>query len=113
VRTAAAAALLLVLGLAACGGNGEAEPMSVADASRYGPDDRVVSVKGTLIVELGRPMLCSHLAGKDVGTACGSPLLWVRGKIDPNGWQGTWPLQWKESVVLRGIVGGGVIELAS
>jgi hypothetical protein len=108
----AAAALLAVLLLAACGGTGGTGPMSVEEASREAPDDSVVSVRGTLVYEYGRAMLCSGLAGAEEGTKCGSPALWVHGKLDPNGWRGSWPVQWKESVTLRGTVGGGNITLA-
>jgi hypothetical protein len=110
---AAAAALLVALVLAACGGTSDGGPLSVAEASREAPEDTVVSVKGTLVFEHGQAMLCSHLAApEEEGTRCGSPVLWVKGRLDPDGWTGSWPVQWKESVVLRGTVGGGFMELA-
>jgi hypothetical protein len=108
----AAAALLGVLLLAGCGGSGDSGPMSVGEASREASADTVVSVRGTLVHEYGRAMLCSGLAAKAEGTKCGSPALWVHGRLDPDGWRGSWPVQWKESVTLRGTVGGGNITLA-
>ena len=86
--------------------------MSVEEASRNAPEGQVVAVKGTLVFEYGQAMLCSGLAGKDEGTRCDSPALWVQGRLDPQGWHGSWPVQWKESIVLRGTVGGGFISLA-
>jgi hypothetical protein len=90
----AAAPLLVVLLLAGCGGTGDSGPMSVGEASREASADTVVAVRGTLVYEYGRAML------------------WVHGRLDPDGWQGGWPVQWKESVTLRGTVGGGNITLA-
>jgi hypothetical protein len=109
----AAAALLAALALAGCGGSNDGGAMSVKEASLEAPAGTVVSVHGTLVYEHGRAMLCSGLAGEDEGTKCGSPALWVHGRLDPNGWQGSWPVQWRESVTLRGTVGGGNITLAS
>jgi hypothetical protein len=108
----AAAALLAALMLAACGETSEGGPLSVEEASREAPPGVVVAVKGTLVFEYGQAMLCSHLAPEAEGTRCGSPALWVEGRLDPEGWTGSWPVQWKESVTLNGTVGGGRMELA-
>jgi hypothetical protein len=110
----AVAALLAVLGLSACGEttDGGGGSMSVTEASQEAPPDTVVAVHGALVYEYGQAMLCSGLAGEEEGTKCGSPALSVDGRLDPEGWQGTWPVQWKESVTLRGTVGGGEITLA-
>ena len=108
----AATALLAVLALTACGGTGESGPMTVEQASRTAPADTVVAVKGTLVHSYGNTMLCSSLADDDAGDRCASPSLWVEGRLDPEGWQGYAPVQWKESVTLRGVVAGGSIKLA-
>ena len=78
--------------------------MSVEDASRSSSTE-AVDVKGTLVVEFGKPMLCSGLAGPEEGTRCGSPALWIEGTLEPEHSEG-------ESVTLRGTVGGGVLTLS-
>jgi hypothetical protein len=107
-----APALLAALTLAACGGSGDSGPMSVEQASREAPADAVVAVKGTLIHSYGNAMLCSTLLDDEEGERCGSPSLWVEGPLEPNGWQGHSPVQWKESVTLRGVVDEGVLTLS-
>jgi predicted small lipoprotein YifL len=99
VRLAAALAVSCLL-LAACGANG---PLSVADASRS-PSGTAVDVKGTLVIEFGKPMLCSGLADEDEGTRCGSPALWIEGPVASEHSDA-------EPVTLHGTVNEGVLTL--
>jgi hypothetical protein len=85
--------------------------MSVKEASRDAPESTAVAVKGTLVYAYGNAMLCSSLLDGD-GERCGPPALWVEGPLDRNGWRGHAPVQWKESVTLRGVVDGGVLTLS-
>jgi hypothetical protein len=103
-------ALTLTFVLAACGGSDG--PLSVEDASVNAEDGEVVSVRGALVADPSGPSLCQSMWNEEAGMRCGSPRLMVRGDLGPREWQWSGMARWvEEPVTLRGVVGGGFIEL--
>jgi predicted small lipoprotein YifL len=108
VRTAAA--LIAVLALAGCGGDGPAA-MSLEEADRTGNADAKVEVKGTLVHAYGNTLLCASLVDEQ-GSHCGEPSLWVQGRLDENGWRGRGSVRWKGPVTLRGFLVDGTLIIS-
>jgi hypothetical protein len=74
----AAAALLALLVLAACGGSNGALTIQES-AERYADGEETMTIKGALVIEYGKPQLCSGVTvDDDPGTpVCASPAYWL------------------------------------
>jgi hypothetical protein len=110
----AAAALLALLALAACGGSDGA--LSIREsADRYADGKETMTIKGALVIEYGKPQLCSGVVlDDDPGTpVCGSPAYWLEfgaGLPDVT-LSGDGAAQWAEDVSFHGTLNEGIFTV--
>jgi hypothetical protein len=102
---------------AGCGGDRQGA-VSIRESARlYSEGHERMTIKGALVVEYGRPMLCSGVVrDEDPGTpVCESPAYWIDfGSADPGvGLQGDGSARWAESVSFRGTLNEGVFIVES
>jgi hypothetical protein len=106
----AAVATLVVLALAGCSGGSGDGVLSIDEAAnRYSEGVEEMTIRGALVIQYGRPMLCD-LAGSS-HPQCDRGY-WVEGTLPTVDLRSEGGVQWVDEVTLHGVLDEGVFTIA-